>query len=185
MVTTMPLRSGQSMSRMAVFGVGVGMGVRPQNAAQSGYSMPQYLGSSVKFVAGIGRVVGDRVERATKGVASCPSSAAAEKLSSAFIGVETFRHGPRDPFFKRDSAQPCLHFRGADDAFGQVDRVGRRSHYVNLSLMITPGVKTRTPNCSAAGRKSLMLNVTIASAWPLVAVSKTISSSGSLSCGFH
>ena len=47
MVTTMPLRSGQSMSSMAVLGVG-GMEGWPQSAAQSGYRMSRYLGLEVR-----------------------------------------------------------------------------------------------------------------------------------------
>lgn len=58
-------------------------------------------------------------------------------------------------------------------------------HSIHNLSSAAAGDSTEIPKCAAAEIKSARLKVTMASARPLIAVSNTISSSGSCSCGRH
>src|SRR5215472_10656361 len=66
---------------------------------------------------------------------------------------------------------------------GSFERVGSLAHGSNASRRISTGLARRTPKRAAATRKCAALNVTKASVRPVIATSRTISSSGSPNCG--
>src|SRR6266851_7814067 len=134
----------------------------------------------------LGRAFGRGAQKLHESFAGGLACTLLEKVGCRFHHSNFFGDRYRDPLVQRHAIFFREPLGSLLDGERKLQWIRRFAHYLNLTFFSSSaGRNTEILNRSAAPAKSATLYVTSASARPLIAASRTISSFGSRDCGRH